>query len=830
MPPSPSAHPDSDSPAAVAPTANPAPVLSAAGRDKSRLDGPAFWIGYLLVLAVALALRTYRIDMPPFDFPADRQKTWMLNFAWLRTGASLFETRQGWMELMFLPWLAARTYPLAERLGLEVWTYGRAWSVLFGTLTVALAPFVAARAAGSSCPRRHRLLLGLIFMILLAVNPYHLRISRMLTTEPITLAFQMAGLLAFFVALDSPRRWWRWIVFSVLLALSGLAKLPSVIWIPGYALALAFMPGMTLRRSLLALLILAAGVTAIFTVYGINPFTIFARFAQDYPRHFAEAATWMPTIIWHRSFVGMVAMMVTLPGLVLATIGLFTAPLVFRVTFLVFLGLFFLIVNLNAYNFCHVIIPGTALAAWGLHTLLRVAIGSHAMGVGRAWLWARGAAGMAILAIVLGGLYQFGPKPPYPPRPRGEVIWALQAVADHIPPGARLASSDVQGSFPTLAGRRNIPYYPTAELATVDYYVSLDRLSHGTLENAKRYWVDRASLPGESNALLYSKTPDRLNDARAGEFVTLEIPAARSDTPVAAVSIRVPRELYDPESKVLRVERGTPFQLEIEWSNSSTQPLVGMQWWHDLWKRKLPVPIRAGGFSYEERGVLCLPADQRRVLYTFELPEGFPAGSVGVSVFPVDRLAEPRSDFPTQSLPFRLQVEAPQLDPTRITKAFRELYPLEHEFGPTIWSDDWFYRDMECLGYRQPFDIGYLYCLPSMAPGSYQLSIEAAAFPHELPWDPELRWPSVEVSLPGDHRDVAKTLTFDHRATTDNTTSFTATQSFDSVQLNVSASAGLYTHPVWSTAFAPHKVGKQSVDLRRVSLQPLESDSMGVEP
>jgi len=195
---------------------------------------------------------------------------------------------------------------------------------------------------------------GAAFMAAIAVHPYLINLSRMIMTEPVTLAFQM-GPWRSFPGVAAPRSQTR--------PRAGARLFPHGV-------------GPRFRDHLVA------GIRVVFcrraqaemarrgdpidggparrcrNVLDLEnqPLTIGASFAADFPSMQPKACFGMPASCG-ASLLHAPGAHADVAGHDPGRMGLFCAPWLFRVTFVVFAVLFYRLVILNYYNFCHVIIP-----------------------------------------------------------------------------------------------------------------------------------------------------------------------------------------------------------------------------------------------------------------------------------------------------------------------------------------------------------------------------------------------------------------------------------------------------------------------------------------
>ena len=103
-----------------------------------RISRVLFWTGFIMLFLAGFVLRFQHLDMPPIDFPADRQKSNTLIIEKMIGGEGFLDFRGEWLELRMLPWLVANNSVMCEWFNCEIWTLARIFSLFFGLLTVCL--------------------------------------------------------------------------------------------------------------------------------------------------------------------------------------------------------------------------------------------------------------------------------------------------------------------------------------------------------------------------------------------------------------------------------------------------------------------------------------------------------------------------------------------------------------------------------------------------------------------------------------------------------------------------------------------------------------------
>lgn len=803
-----------------------------------------FWIAFALILVGAALLRTFRIDMPPIDFPADRQRTNMVYVDLFMHGESLFSFRKAWAELWILPWLTARTNWLRYLFFSEIWTWARIWSVFFGLVTVAMAAYAGFWAATTpDAPESRRRRIALLWMAAIAFNHYHLSLSRMISTESVTLGFQMCAVAFFWSSWRNPRRFGHLVLFLFFFVLSGWAKIPSLIWLPGFFLYFMVHPAMRGpgkggtalgdtalggRMRLVLLATFAIGTLAIFVVYKINPFKLFESYGKNYSFFAQHASVWMGSPLWTKTYASRTILMLTLPGAFFALVGLLSAPWLFRISMGVFLVLFYGLVNLNLYNYCHAIIPGMALAAWGVNSFIEatsaepLALRSgQRRGRWARWLrLARQAGGPVLAGLIILLLYPLGPDDRATPTPRSDVIQALQVIKANVPPKALVIDDDIEGSLGYMERRPGTTWARELDLRT-GYYYSIDRFTDRTMRMAAEAWAKWANLPGEPNGILFTRQPTPLPAAELKQFARVPKGKKAPAPPFEIESFLVPAKAYDAARQKLVVNPGSLLKIGISWRNENNTPLAGINWSFAAWRQYIPVPIREGGFSMWSSGVLCVPKGrQATAFYTFEIPKGFPSGSYYINYFPQNAGPLKPPAQPYDTFPFVIVCESASATPAKIEMPYRDLYPATHNGPPLAWSGNWFYRNMTLEGYKTNAGITNFLSCPLSRPGLYELTIRGEGIPVTNPNGPENLWPAVEVYLPGDRTHPAARVSIRGRGEGRFKATFTAYEPFDSLLLKGSAALGNSTEaPLWMLSFAPASYGKQVITLRGARLE-----------
>ena len=803
-----------------------------------------FRLAICALLALGAYLRFHHMGMPPFDFPADRQRGNMVLVDMLLRGQiSLFGYLRPWRGLPLLPWLTANSAWIANLFGREIWIMARLWSFLFGMLALplaALAGYWAAAAPGASAVRRRRL--ALLFMAAMTFNPYHILLSRVILTEPMTLCFQMAALAFFWLSYRNPRKLRYLVLFLIFVVLMGWGKIPSAIWLPGFFLYFLFHSAYRLRVRLGVLLAFAVGGGIILWVYQLNPLHLMQSYSQRFAYFAHHADLWKGDDLWTQAFFSRNVLMLTLPGAFFAIVGFLSAPWLFRLTFAFFIVLFYGLLNLNTYNFCHAIIPGMALAAWGANALIEAGSGeflsrwrpqtSHALRRVPRWVGAGGHwIGAAFVVALIALLYPLGPVDESPAAvPRGDVLLALDVIPRETPPESSTLNDDRQGSISYLLDRSDRLVSLWQDMRT-GYFYSIQRFQELPIQYAAKAWVKWASQPGESNGILYTSFPRTQYNDDATSFVRVAKNPTPDEPPFEIGAWLLPVNRYDRYTRVLTFEPGESFTIGIEWKNLEAVPLAGVRMSSATWRQYIPPPLREGGLSMRFGGVLCVPQGTNSTgYYRFEAPDSFPVGRYAMNYYPqpADRWRSP--EIGVTAFPFDLVCESNQPPAPRIERLFTRLYPANHDWTPLVWSDTRLYRNMKLEGYRLLGEETFFMSCPLSEPGIYRLGIRGSSLPMVNPDDPADRWATVDVYLPGAPNRSVATIPLAARETGDFTATFIAYEPFDSLKLTVKARKGRGgRRPLWMVNFKPQDYGNQVATLRAATLdllRPLINDKL----
>lgn len=809
---------------------------------RQRLQNPMvlFWIGFALIFIAGAIIRTIRIDMPPIDFPADRQKGNCLIIDLFRNGNFHLNTRSQWMEIRLYPWIVAKTSWLCPLLAIDVWTLARVWVAIFGMVTICFAALAGYWAAAEpNASRNRRLRLSLILMAAMAFNTFHIRISRMITTESLTLAFQAGALAFFLMAYHNPKRIRYYVFFIIFFVLSGIGKIPSLIWLPGYFIYFGFNRAIRLRTRLIGAGVMILASLFVLWAYKLNPFSIAHAYMSNYSIISTQALEWMHSELWIRSYVGRTVLMLTLPGTIFAILGFLVAPWIFRLTMLCFLVLFFFLNNLNTYNFAHAILPGMALATWGIELIfdlpaIRYAIlrkKQQEVKHHRLMRYLDQALAVSLIGLIIVTCYAMGPNRKVDkrinPLPQGEFLQALDVIRKTVPAKTPVFNNDNQAVLDylmlTSLGTSYNSYSEPVNLKT-GYYYSFRRFGPQAFDDIADNWVKWASIPGEFEGLLLTKWPNKIPATVMGKFVALKRNESGPAQPLDFEQLLVPQEIFDFTTSSIMIKPGNSFKIGVMWKNENQVPLAGITWQNQAWKQLLPIPIREGGFSIQRGGVLCLPQKpQTTAVYTIEIPENFPDGEYSLLYYPLERGKWSENPKNVYAFPIKVVSQGRPVASSVMEDKFFKLFPTVHDRQPDLWSNTWFYKDMELEGYTCDNSVGHFIGCPKSKPGTYEVTIEGSSIPITSAKNPDYLWSRVDVYLSSNPTQSVAQVVLSSERRANFTTHFTTLQPFDSILLQATikgASKGKM--PVWLTNFTPESFGRegqQYVRLRSFGLK-----------
>ncbi len=799
-----------------------------------------FWPIFLLILVASLYIRSNQLDMPPVDFPADRQRSSHVFTERIMDGSGSIHVGRSWLELQILPWISGKTSGLCRIFNCEIWTLARTYNVIFSILTIllaALAVFMATARPATTIASRRRI--TLFFTAAIGLNPFHADISRLILAEPLALLFQ-AGALVFFFRLHQQNRYTYGPLLCMILLLmfSALAKLTSLVWLPSVLLAL--LCGRRLSRStrIVALILIIAATAFVLAMININPVQIALSFKDQFRVTYIDFASWFGTTLWDKVYLSRIVLVFTMPGIFFALIGLFRSPWIFQVTAITALVCFYLLVNINVYNFCHLLIPGMALAAWGMDQMfLLAAIAwnnftaqetrlSRHLPRGRPVETFMGILSCIALVMIL---YPLGPRLGHPAEPRPEIEQVVDVYRKHIPVDEQAYNDDMEGSVSLITGTGfgNISKTPESR-----FFYSIDRFDPKVFDLASVSWIRWASLPGEPNGILFD------NDERAGRVPQNPVNPDREQLieepgviwPGGGI---YPANRYSLDDKTLSIDRGTSFALEITWKHLEQTRLMGLRWWHLGLDKPVPVPIRTGGFSYMTGGVLCLPQNSHiPVEYIFEVPKYFPDGKYRIDVFPIKDAWITPGDKSLRTLPFNIEIRTPGDSPFKtkgesIRRLFRYIHPLVHHIQPTIWSGHRSYKNMILQGYRLTGTREHLFTCPDSPSGEYELRLKGGGTRSANLLAPRGQWPVVYIYVPPGENAVGS-MVFNSRDPETFRIMFKSEKPFEMLFIRSIAHEGTDGRlPTWMTDFVPGDYGRQHITLREAELVyrgPLNTD------
>ncbi len=831
-----------------APPAEPAPQPPPTVRPlRARLNRLArdprlyFLLAMAAVLAGGFWLRFWRLDMPPFDYPDDRQRSTMIVIDEVLEGRTLFTGHRSFMQFPLYSTLVAKTSGIAQGLDLELWTWARIVSFGFGMLTVALAGLVGyllAAIVGASAWRRWWL--GLFMMAALAVNPYHIGLSRMIMIESMMLALQAAALALFLLAMARPRAIYWHVAFLLVYLLAVMSKLPSLIWLPAYSigyLALLLKLPINLKWRLGGLAaVLLAGISLLWLMK-LNPFTLIPEYMARFPQHASETLNWLDHELWYRSFFGRVTMMLTLPGLVLGLVGLLTAPWLLRLTMLLALAGFYLLNNLNTYNFCHLILPGLALAAFGLMAFidggqtLRGRLPLHLPGrLNRLALLVDRGFGLALALVLIAVLWRFGPEPTVMAEPLGRYVQGARIIRELVPAEAMVHTDNRMFEYypRKFDGRTKIQFFERPEPYSFWFY-SFNRYGQDVIHLITNKWVRWASLPGEFRGLLLTTRYATIEPLEAIKYARL---GKVSDLTVEGLDVEaVLLPHANTQQRILRVRAGESVSIGIQWNRTADIPLATLVARHELWPELLvPLPIREGGIVRGRGALVSVPRPGRQLArYTFEFPKGFPTGQYAISYQPLsleDALQDnQRMMRKIYGLPFVIEV-VPPADQTSfpIERQALDLYPSEQFWEAPEWNNARWWRDMRISGIQNASNVTRVLAAPDSPAGRYRLTLTGKGQPTYGP-NPNNHWPSVRAILSNAPQQTVAEIVLNSTKTGAFSAEFTTQAPFNSVLLQNQVRPPIHgTVPTWLIDFQPTNYGPdamQYITLETVRLERL---------
>ncbi len=803
-----------------------------------RVSRVLFWAGFIMLLLTGFVSRFQHLDMPPIDFPSDRQKSNTLIIEKMIGGESILDFRGEWLELRMLPWLVANNSVMCEWFRCEIWTLARIFSLFFGLLTVAITPMIGYYTLGDQGVSVQRRYLGaLIMMAAMALNPYHVELSRMITTEPLTLACQAAMVGFFWIAQRRPAVKRTWFICIILMGLSVMGKIPSLIWLPSMAIYFLFTKGLKTKWKIIFGFLGMIILFMVFWLQEVNPFRIYDSYSMKYTVHSTEAGAFMHGDIWQRTYIGRCFLMLTFPGVCLCFLGLFVAPWFYRITFLFCIAILYPLNNLNIYNFSHLILPGMILATYGAMLLLELPASNNIIrfpgtlysGWRQSAGWVTGSLLLMAFIVLLSPL---GPQFNRVDNLRGELIQPAQVVNRLEPRPSRISTADGTGSlgyfinraFPDMRVLIQKDYMP----GYASSHYTLDRYSVDTLKTLSRSWVDWASLPGEFGGLVVSSQLERPINISDSKFMTLIPKPDTQHDGLKINKIRVMRSDANFQNQMLNVSPGDRFSLEILWDNPENYRLAALYTMHHDWKQMVPMPVRKGGLTLNTRAVLCIPESHPfAARYTLELPPNFPSGTYYVYYFPVR--ANEWGVVTPKPVPLPLVINcSPNVDhaPDKISASFIDAWPLYHDNSKILWRDALHYKDMIVEGYEPSFmaaKLGYLLSTPGSNAGRYTLTLTSDATPITSVTSREFNWPEIQVYLPHSPNKPVGSVRVDSKKIGSFSLTFHADKSFDSIRIMSNLQqAKMGRMPLWLMHFYPAEYGErryQRINLRGYELK-----------
>lgn len=830
-----------------------------AGRWRRRLGrlgrDPRTW--FLLAMAIVFAwgwsLRCWRLDMPPLDNPAARQRSNLFAMESFVHNAPILAARTEFHEFQLYPWLAAKTFapgqPDAGReivsygfIHCKLWTWARGWSVFWSLWMIAFAAVVGYWSVASARvgPVR-RWTFALLAMAAVAFNPYHIALSRLTMTEPMTLAFQTMALAFFLLAMARPHRIAYHALFIVFFTLAGLAKIPSLVWLPVFAWGYLANRRISSFWKIAIVAAGLAGLAVVFWVYKLNPFTAVQTYAARYSSHAGQMQSWLFHELWYKSYFTRVAFMLTVPGMILAAVGLLVAPWTYRTTMLLLLAAFYFLNNLQSYNFSHMILPGMMLALFGANFIVEaganrnLALGPRAQSpTPRRFLRLHQAYGLAIVLAIMSFM---GLTPPHDltAEPYGYYIQALNVIDRYVPKDAPINTNDQIFEYyaKSLSYRKRVNYKSQAQVADGAFY-SFDRST--VAHDLAGAWVRWASLPGEYAALLLDNKPALMDEAEAAGYARL----AKSGPALPGLDVEavlLPKASLDSREKVVRVEPGKSVSIGIAWNNTGDAAAPGgyrlarLISRLDKWNQLYPPPIREGGAIRGSGDLLCIPAKGRQtVRYTFDFPKSMPAGQYALWFYPIaEEAAGGAQDSVTRwyGLPFVFEVvQSPEPTGAAIECRMIDLYPdtyLWEYLRPNRFDR---FADWKLDSVVQAGNIVRILPCPGSPSGRYRLTLTGSGTPiyGNDNGKPKNLWPTVDVYLASRQDQPAATVVFASDRIRPFTAEFVADKPFDSVKFAIKTivnSSG--RTPFWLTDFDPSTTygpeAHQSIRMGAVKLE-----------
>jgi hypothetical protein len=804
-------------------------------RFKSRI---IFWAGFIVLLIAAACMRCWHLDMPPIDFPADRQKSNTLIIEKMVDGAGLLDFKGPWLELRMLPWLVAKNRVLCDWFDCEIWTLARIFSVIFGLLMVALSPMIGIYSLGGrGVPWTRRYLAALVLMAAVAFNPYHVELSRMITTEPLTLACQAAMVGFFWMAMQQPTRKWVWLLFLIFAGLAVLGKIPSLIWLPSMALYFVFQKHLDTKLKIVFGILYVIMLMIVFRVQEINPFHVFESYETNYALHSGEVDTFIHGEIWTRTYLGRCFLMLTFPGVCLALLGLFIAPWFYRITFLFCLVILYPLNNLNIYNFSHLILPGMVLASYGALLLLELPASNSIVRIPgnppTGWLApaCRVTGGLLLITLVF-LLYPLGPQFDRVDNLRGELIQPADVVSQLRPIPSKISTGDGTGalgyfinhSFPDLEVLIQMDFMPGI---ASDHYM-LDRYGGKCLKILSDSWVAWANIPGEFSGVVVNNRPEVPAALNSDQYTIMRPGQDQRHAGLRCENIRVPHAGGSYSNGMLNVSPGDTFDFDIRWINPGDYRLAVLYTMHQDWNQMVPMPVRAGGLTLNTRSVLCIPKGAAvSATYTVELPPIFPAGIYYFYYFPI-RADEWGEVMPKPvPMPLILNCTNESTDSPRFVESrFINTWPLFHDGSKILWQDALHFKDMSVEGYEPSVMAarhGYLIPTPGFKPGRYTLTLTGEATPITTITSRDFNWPEIRVFLPHSPKQPAGSILMTSKKTGRFSLTFDSDKPFDSIRISsILRQAKMGRMPRWLMHFKPAEYGErryQRINLRGYELK-----------
>lgn len=243
------------------------------------------------IILIAIILRFYKLDSIPFGFHADEAAMGYNAYSIIKTGKDEYGTGHPILFLRsFDDWKAGGyvylTIPGVIFFGLNEFS-SRLPTAFFGALTVPLLFFIAKKFTASNN-------IALLSTFLLAVSPWHINLSRIMSEPVVAVFFVLLGLYVFLIANERKSLKWLFTAFMLWLA-SFYIYHSSRIFVPLLVIVLLFLYKSTLdpliKRTANFLAIFLILIPLFFTTFfapGVNRFKAVSIFDHPYVRLILE--------------------------------------------------------------------------------------------------------------------------------------------------------------------------------------------------------------------------------------------------------------------------------------------------------------------------------------------------------------------------------------------------------------------------------------------------------------------------------------------------------------------------------------------------------------